>query len=273
MFYSSEAQQLPSIDLQLRGEPESQADEQAVRKVNAEEKMCKDKTLSSERALNEAKDRYESLKETYESMRMDCQMANNAQKEKLIEQSLLGYDEDIQSKKEAIEAGMKSINRLTKLIEKSTSQVSADQLNNQRSALDRLRQELMKYHGQLRDLKVRQVDTNRRINELQLEHQNSRELFERLWMRFSGRAGYLVNFDLMAELKRQRIRGIYGYLIDYLQINGDVSFAYDMANKNKFFALIVEDNAAVKEVLRINRELKGRQVNIYTLQNLRKEPL
>ena len=92
-------------------------------------------------------------------------------------------------------------------------------------------------------------------------------------MRFSGRVGYLVNFDLMAELKRQRIRGIYGYLIDYLQINGDVSFAYDMANKNKFFALIVEDNAAVKEVLRINRELKGRQVNIYTLQNLRKEPL
>lgn len=72
-------------------------------------------------------------------------------------------------------------------------------------------------------------------------------------MRFSGRVGYLVNYQLMAELRKQRTRGVYGYVIDYLHINPDVSFAYDIASKNKFFALIVEDNAAVKEVLRVNR--------------------
>lgn len=207
-------------------------------------------------------------------MLMDCQIAaNNSQREKLIEQSLKAYDEDIQAKREAIENASKSITRLAKLTEKSSSQVSAEQLETQRGNLDNARQELGRHHARLRELKVRQVDANRRINELQLEHQNSRELFERLWLRFSSRVGYLVNFELMAELRRQQTRGIYGYLIDYLQISPDVSFAYDIANKNKFFALIVEDNTAVKEVLRINRELKGRQVNIYTLQNLRREPL
>jgi hypothetical protein len=35
------------------------------------------------------------------------------------------------------------------------------------------------------------------------------------------------------------VRGVYGYLIDYLNISPDVSFAYDIANKNKFFALLV----------------------------------
>ena len=43
----------------------------------------------------------------------------------------------------------------------------------------------------------------------------------------------------MAAIQNKRISGVYGYVMDFLNIHKDVSFAYDIANKNKFFALIV----------------------------------
>lgn len=89
-------------------------------------------------------------------------------------------------------------------------------------------------------------------------------------MKFSKRVAFLVNFDLLEHIRKRKVRGVYGYLIDYLEISEDVSFAYDIANRNKFFALVVEDGETAKEVININREIKGKQVNIYTLDNLRR---
>lgn len=83
---------------------------------------------------------------------------------------------------------------------------------------------------------------------------------------------FLVNFDLMAELRRRRLRGVYGYLVDYLRIHEDVSFAYDIANRNRFFAILVEDGETAREVIKVNKEIRGKQVNIYTLEALRREP-
>ena len=44
-----------------------------------------------------------------------------------------------------------------------------------------------------------------------------------------------------------------------------------MAIKNKFFSLLVENDSVAMKVIAINKELKGRQVNIYTLSHIRDE--
>lgn len=60
-------------------------------------------------------------------------------------------------------------------------------------------------------------------------------------------------------------------MIDFLNIEPDVAFAYEIASKNKFFALIVEDQQTIKEVLKVAQSMKVRQLNMYSLDNLRME--
>jgi chromosome segregation ATPase len=65
---------------------------------------------------------------------------------------------------------------------------------------------------------------------------------------------------------------VLGYVIEFVEIEPSVAFAYEMAGAGRLCTLLVEDEAACARVIDINRKVKGRQVNILPLTVLRRQP-
>ena len=74
--------------------------------------------------------------------------------------------------------------------------------------------------------------------------------------------------------KRCREQGVSGYrgrFIDYLVYNGkgdSLMPCVDIAAKSKLMAVIVDDLETAKQVLQINKEIKGGVINIFPLETL-----
>ena len=56
-----------------------------------------------------------------------------------------------------------------------------------------------------------------------------------------------------------KISGIYGYI------------AYDIAAKNRFFSILVEDENVAKSVMNANIRVKGSKINIFILSHFKKD--
>lgn len=50
-----------------------------------------------------------------------------------------------------------------------------------------------------------------------------------------------LDFTLLDTLRESRVPGVYGYFIEFVKIDEDVSFAYEMAGMTKLCSLLVED--------------------------------
>jgi chromosome segregation ATPase len=61
------------------------------------------------------------------------------------------------------------------------------------------------------------------------------------------------------------VKGVYGYLIDYLKIDKNISFAYEIAGISKLCTLLVEDDKVASQVIDINRKMKGKNISIMPL--------
>lgn len=83
----------------------------------------------------------------------------------------------------------------------------------------------------------------------------------------------LLDFNLLKEVRKARIRGVYGYFIEFVEINEHLAFAYEIAGINKLCSLLVEDENACIEVIELNKKIKGRQINIIQLDYLRRQPV
>ena len=81
----------------------------------------------------------------------------------------------------------------------------------------------------------------------------------------------MIDLNFLDQLK-MRIQGVYGYLIEFLDIHPNVSFAYEMTGINRLCSLLVEDEAASTAVIEINRKSKGRKINILQLDYFRSRP-
>ena len=49
----------------------------------------------------------------------------------------------------------------------------------------------------------------------------------------------LLDFNLLKEVERHKIEGVYGYFIEFVDINENLAFAYEMAGINKLCSLLV----------------------------------
>lgn len=83
----------------------------------------------------------------------------------------------------------------------------------------------------------------------------------------------LLDFDFLALIRKQQLVGVYGYLIEFVDIDPNVSFAYEIAGLNKLCTLLVEDENVCSRVISLNRQAKGRQINILPLSFVRQMAL
>jgi chromosome segregation ATPase len=51
----------------------------------------------------------------------------------------------------------------------------------------------------------------------------------------------LLELNLLKELRKQKVQGVYGFLIEFVDIDPEVAFAYEIAGLNKLCTLLVED--------------------------------
>jgi chromosome segregation ATPase len=51
----------------------------------------------------------------------------------------------------------------------------------------------------------------------------------------------LIDFGLLEYCRQQKIEGVYGYLIEFVKIDRNVCFAYEIAGMNKLCSLLVEN--------------------------------
>jgi chromosome segregation ATPase len=70
---------------------------------------------------------------------------------------------------------------------------------------------------------------------------------------------------LRALIKEKDLPGFKGLLIDFLEFDSKISSVIDLAAKSKLFSIVVEDLEAAKQVLTLNKQIKGGVVNIYPL--------
>lgn len=82
-----------------------------------------------------------------------------------------------------------------------------------------------------------------------IEVEAAKQNFLRETTKLSGRVNHLINYALMIEIQKRKVDGVYGYVVDHLEFEPDVAFAYDIATKNKYFSLLVEDESVAKEVI------------------------
>jgi chromosome segregation ATPase len=77
---------------------------------------------------------------------------------------------------------------------------------------------------------------------------------------------------LLRELKKQKINGVFGFLLEFVEIDPSVAFAYEMAGAGRLCTLLVEEEVVCSKVIEVNRKLKGRQVNMLPLSVVRRQP-
>lgn len=124
---------------------------------------------------------------------------------------------------------------------------------------------------ELKAAKMKMFEENRVKNQLEAEvealGQQSAAYLHRL-----RKALPLLDLSLLRELRRQKVPGVLGYVIEFVEIESSVAFAYEMAGAGRLCTLLVEDEAACAKVIEANRKMKGRQVNILPVTVLRRQP-
>lgn len=51
-----------------------------------------------------------------------------------------------------------------------------------------------------------------------------------------------LDFRLLKYLEENKVQGVYGYLIEFLQIDPNVAFAYELVGLSKLCTLLVKDD-------------------------------
>lgn len=51
----------------------------------------------------------------------------------------------------------------------------------------------------------------------------------------------LLETNLLKELRKQKVPGIYGFMIEFVEIDPSVAFAYEMSGLSKLCTLLVEN--------------------------------
>jgi len=69
-------------------------------------------------------------------------------------------------------------------------------------------------------------------------------------------------------IQEKQVKGYRGLLLDYIESDNRFSACIDLAAKSKLFSIIVDDLDAAKEILALNKEIKGGVINIYPLNVL-----
>ena len=77
--------------------------------------------------------------------------------------------------------------------------------------------------------------------------------------------------ELMKQVEQREVDGVYGMLIDLVEIKPDVLSAIESLAYNKMFAIAVKDTKTADELVAINRELKGPRISIYPMEWLDEE--
>ena len=82
----------------------------------------------------------------------------------------------------------------------------------------------------------------------------------------------LIDLNFLDVLRKKKIKGVYGYLIEFLDIHPNLNFAYEMTGINRLCSLLVEDESVSTAVIEINKKTKGRKINILQLDYFRSRP-
>ena len=65
---------------------------------------------------------------------------------------------------------------------------------------------------------------------------------------------------------------MFGFLIEFLDIDPSVMFAYEMAGLSKLCTLLVENESILESVIKTNKRIKGKKINIMPLSFVERQP-
>jgi len=113
-------------------------------------------------------------------------------------------------------------------------------------------------HG-MQEIKFQKGEVDHEIQALAVKYKAETEQLERI------EPVYSTIKKLRALIKEKDLPGFKGLLIDFLEFDPKISSVIDLAAKSKLFSIVVEDLEAAKQVLALNKQIKGGVVNIYPL--------
>lgn len=76
---------------------------------------------------------------------------------------------------------------------------------------------------------------------------------------------FLGQKNLVEVAKERKLEGVYGLLIDQLEIREELMLSFDILIKTKFFGIVVEDMNAAQALIELNKELGGGKIILYPL--------
>jgi chromosome segregation ATPase len=130
--------------------------------------------------------------------------------------------------------------------------------------LQRKKEQLGHINNEIKANKISYFEENRKKNQFESEVEVFGQQKEVSYGKMRKRLP-LLEFNLLNELRKRKINGVYGFLIEFLDININVCYAYEMAGLSKLCTLLVEDEAVCEKVIEINRLIKGKGINVLPL--------
>ncbi len=133
------------------------------------------------------------------------------------------------------------------------------------------KEKLLELNNELKTNKLKYFETSRLKNQYEAETDVFAKQIEINYNKMK-KALPLLEFNLLNQLRKEKVPGFYGFLIEFVDILPTVLFAFELSGLSKLCTLLVEDEAACEAVVNMNKKIKGKQINILPLSLVKRQP-
>ena len=177
------------------------------------------------------------------------ELKNLKESKNVVDDSIININQDIQREKKEIEEIIKQMKNLEKDIK--ANKENLENINNNLSSLKDKRRNYTNL------MKKDAIDINEYSDQMiQLKNQ-----MEQLSLNFPN----FEIFKTVTTLKKLKIPGLYGLVLDLIDANPKVRNAIDLILKDRLYTIIADSMETAKKILEENKKLNGPVINIIPL--------
>ena len=177
------------------------------------------------------------------------ELKNLKESKNVVDDSIININQDIQREKNEIEEIINQANKVEN--EMNINKKNIENINNDLSSLKEQRRNYTNI------IKKDTIDINEYSDQMtQLKNQ-----MEQLSINFPN----FEIFKTVTTLKKLKIPGLYGLVLDLIDANPKVRNAIDLILKDRLYTLIVDSMETAKKILDENKKINGPVINIIPL--------
>ncbi|KAL4451014.1 hypothetical protein ABPG74_021336 [Tetrahymena malaccensis] len=217
--------------------------------------------------ISKEKDGIDSRQQDYEQFVLREKFKTQQEKQSYFNQRIQDIKQNINEKsqtqqnlKEKVKKSEQRLNLVIQEIEKLQSQINNFQseqskaqksINDKKNLIQKLRQEQLEKRKIINDKKIELEDLNNQIKKRVDDIQKQLK------------SGLIQAIEQIEEsIEKEGIQGYKGLLIDHLQFNSALTYAYDIAQKGKLFSLIVDNQNTASLIIDVVKKLKIKTSNL-----------